>query len=128
MNTYKKLNSGSYGAWIDTGYGRTAVAKPKAGDTVTVTTKSGEQHNRIVKKIVQDFKSGCIVSLQDDAAIASQAQARYNSINDNAQVKKSELTNAQRARIYDNVINEGGEGYNPYRNNYSTPQNVECAD
>lgn len=37
-------------------------------------------------------------------------------------------SNDSKARHYDNVMNEGGEGFNPYRNNFSIPANIECAD
>ena len=76
-NTYKKLNDGSYGAWIDTGYGRNSTAKPAAGDTVQIRTKSSETHTRVVKGIVKNYASGCVVSLVADEAIAAKAAASY---------------------------------------------------
>lgn len=75
-NTYKKIN-GSWGAWIDTGYGSTAIDKPQVGDTIEITTKAGEIHIRIVKKIIDDYKSGCTVTLEPNEEIAKKAEEHY---------------------------------------------------
>lgn len=77
-NQYKKLSDGTWGAFIDCGFGRNARPHPQVGDTVKLTTKSGETHQRVIAKIVTTYKSGVTVAFAADAAIAAQAQARYD--------------------------------------------------
>jgi len=128
-NTYKKLGN-DWGAWIDTGYGRNAIDKPKAGDTVKIITKGGETHNRIVKGIVDDYASGCVVSLVPNNEIAQKAQERYNK---KAQERYNQAapqkTRKQLERDYDNLQNEGySDGFNPYRDIQDYGRNIEAAD
>ena len=117
-NTYKKLR-GEFGAWIDTGYGRDNQPDPQAGDVVIITTKAGEDHTRTVKSTVKAYASGCVVTLVHDEAVAKTAQQRYTAKSDVNRVaplsSASTLSNAEKARVYDDINNEGGEGFNPYR-------------
>jgi hypothetical protein len=89
-NTYQKLSDGSWGAWIDCGYGRSAIAKPVVGDTVSIRTKAGEVHTRQISGIVKNCASGVVVSLTQDEQVAAKAKARY-------EAKKSEATPNGRA-------------------------------
>lgn len=68
MNTYKRLTVG-WGAWIQGG--------AEVGEVVTVVTKNGEKHERTVAGIVTKYKSGCVVSLVPDAAVAQKANERF---------------------------------------------------
>lgn len=77
-NQYRKLADGSYGAWIECGYGASAAKKPAAGETVIISTKAGEKHTRVVAGIIKDYASGVVVALVADAQIAAQANARYS--------------------------------------------------
>lgn len=80
-SSYRKIEYTSgrseWGAWISTGYGRNAIAKPVAGDTVQITTKSGEVHTRTIARIVTDYKSGVLASLVPDEQVTANANARY---------------------------------------------------
>ena len=98
-NQYKKLSSNEWGAWIDTGYGRTAIAKPQAGDTVTIITKAGEQHERIIKSIIKDYASGVIVSLEADEEVAQSAAERYADAKKPTLRKKAEAATLNRQQI-----------------------------
>jgi hypothetical protein len=118
INTYKKLANGTYGAWIDCGYGRTAIDRPEVGATVAIRTKSGEVHQRVIAKVLTSYKSGMVVALEADATVAAQAQARLSAAI--AARKSADLTavktRAQMEREYDAIQNEGySDGYNPYR-------------
>jgi len=59
-NTYKKLESGEYGAWIQI----TDDFPPLPGDTVALLTKKGDTHFRTVKDVLEIRKTGYIVSLE----------------------------------------------------------------
>ncbi|NIQ00978.1 MAG: hypothetical protein GWM98_11615 [Nitrospinaceae bacterium] len=107
---YKKFQN-AWGAWIDTGYGPTAIAKPTPGDAVKIKTKRGETHDRIVSAVVKDYPSGCIVSLVPDADVAAKAQARYTA----AKASRANNHGLTPEKIHDNVYNEGYDGYNPHR-------------
>lgn len=76
-NTYKRLDNGTWGAWIETHDGKRAIAAPEVGDEVTIKTKGGEKHNRIVAAIIKTYKYGVVVALMDDDQIAAKAEARY---------------------------------------------------
>jgi hypothetical protein len=127
-NRYTRLDDNTWGAWIDTGYGRTAIAKPTVGSTVTIKTKSGEEHSRIVSKIVADYKSGVIVSLIPDAEVAAKANERYQAKVDASNAERAAKRQEQAARIWDNINNEGYSDagqYNPYRN-YDRALRSDC--
>ena len=117
QGNYKKLNN-SWGAFIDGKYNsRTkSVSRPVVGDKVTITTRNGERQVRIVKALITEYASGTIVDLFADAEVAAQAQARYNAKAKNSKRKSSGISKEQ---AYDDLINEGGEGFNPYRNQYA---------
>lgn len=66
-----------FGAFIDTGYGKNKTAAPVIGDAVIVTTKSGEKHTRIIRRIVREYASGVKVAFVKDAAIEQVASAKY---------------------------------------------------
>lgn len=76
-NTYKKLDDGTYGAWIACGHGENTSPKPTAGSKVKITTKSGDIHDRVVKSIKKEYISGVIVTLEHDVDIARRAKANY---------------------------------------------------
>lgn len=111
-NTYTKITNADgsveWGAFIDCGYGRSAVPHPKVGDVVAVVTKAREVHQRTIRAIVKTYASGVKVVFVADEAIAAKAAERYAA-------KAAEKTQAQKARAFDLTINEGGEGFNPYR-------------
>jgi hypothetical protein len=65
MNTYKKLSDGTWGAWIDTGYGESKVDSPCRGEVVQIGTKAGGTHERVVASVVKEYASGCSVRLFD---------------------------------------------------------------
>lgn len=115
QGTYKNLGN-SWGAFIDGKYdSRTKSCKrPVIGDKVTITTRNGIRQVRIVKAISTTYASGTVVELFDDAEVAAKAQARYN-----AETKDSrKVSKVSKAQAYDDLMNEGGEGFNPYRNQY----------
>lgn len=76
-NNYTRLDDGSFGAFVHTGYGRTKRSEPAIGDTVNVVTKAGETHKRIVSGYVKRYASGVIVTLAPDAEVAAKATKRY---------------------------------------------------
>ena len=79
--TYTKIQytdgDTEYGAFVS-GVGKyPKIIKAKAGDTVTVTTKNGETHERVIRRIVKDYASGVKVVFVKDDAIATKATQRY---------------------------------------------------
>lgn len=125
--TYTKITydngTSEWGAFVDCGYGRTKVEPPKVGDMVTVTTKAGEIHMREIRRIVRTYASGVKVAFVADEKIAAKASERY-AAKASAEHQRSSaaplgpnstLSRAEKERLYDDLQNEGGEGYNPYR-------------
>jgi len=103
---YQKMQDGTWGAYIDCGYGKNAIAKPKAGDVVKVTTKAGEVHDRIVKCVAVDYASGCKVRLVADAQVAQTANARYQAkVASNGD--KMVYSNGRKMSQYEAVVTEG---------------------
>lgn len=76
-NTYKRLDDGTWGAYINTGFGKTKRATPEIGSTVDIMTRAGEIHKRIVAGYIKHYASGVVVALADDAAVAAKAEERY---------------------------------------------------
>jgi len=135
LNTYKRLDDGSYGAWIQLDYNKGQLLSVPAGTTVKIKTRNGETHERVVASVVKSYKSGCIVSLVADAVVAAKAAARYQAaktVNPAPLSAQSNLSNAAKARLYDNLYNEGGDGYNPYRDESNdadyTNRRTDCMD
>ena len=79
--TYTKIEytngSSEFGAFVSNGGKYPKIIKVKVGDTVTVTTKSGETHERIVRRIIKDYASGTKVVFVKNEEIAAQAAQRY---------------------------------------------------
>lgn len=130
--SYRKINYTSgrseWGAWVGTGYGRSAIAKPVVGDAIQIRTKAGEIHTRTIKRIVEEYKSGVLVSLVPDEQVAATAKSRYDAkVAESTPARRSPLAHGkpiselspverrQCEREYDRIHNEGGEGFNPYR-------------
>ncbi len=103
--SYRKINYTSgrseWGAWIGTGYGRNAVAKPATGDAVQIRTKAGEIHTRTIARIVEDYKSGVLVSLVPDEQVAANAKTRYDAKAAESQAQRPER-GINHARLYAN--------------------------
>ena len=112
---YKNLGD-SWGAFVKGVYNSKTktVSRPAIGEKVCITTKGGERQVRVVTAIVKEYASGTVVSLSNDALVAQQAQERYNA-KKQATVAKTVKT-VSKAKAYDDLYNEGGEGFNPYRN------------
>ncbi|CAA0317162.1 hypothetical protein [Klebsiella oxytoca] len=110
-SSYSKITHANgateWGAFVDCGYGASAKPHPKPGDTITVVTQSREVHQRVVHRVVKTYASGVKVTLVPDQAVAAAAEAR--------RVAKAPNSQAAMARHFDDVVNEGGEGFNPYR-------------
>ena len=110
---YKNLGQ-AWGAFVKGVYNSKtkSVSRPAIGEQVCITTKKGERQVRIVSAIVKEYASGTVVALTDDAEVAKQATERYA-----AKIATApKATTASKAQAYDDLYNEGGEGYNPYRN------------
>ncbi len=101
MSNYKKLPDGDWGAWIT----RKAV---KVGSKVTITTSAGEKQKRVVASIVKSYKTGHVVSLKWDQAVADKAEERYRE-----KCATPKISAAQKA--YDEII-EGWEVVPTLRN------------
>ena len=95
-NNYKQLADGTFGAYVNCGFGPTAIKRPGVGDAITVTTAKGQRQTRIIDNIETEFASGMVVRL--------------------VEISRPELSRAELARRWDNTYNEGhrGGGYNPY--------------
>jgi len=76
-NTYKRLDDGTWGAYVNTGFGKTKRATPEIGATVDIMTRSGEIHKRIVAGYIKTYASGIVVSLVYDAEVAAKATEKY---------------------------------------------------
>ena len=110
---YKNLGQ-AWGAFVKGVYNSKtkSVSRPAIGEQVCITTKKGERQVRIVSAIVKEYASGTVVALVDDADVAKQAAERYA-----AKITATpKAATASKAKAYDDLYNEGGEGYNPYRN------------
>lgn len=110
---YKNLGQ-AWGAFVKGVYNSKtkSVSRPAIGEQVCITTKKGERQVRIVSAIVKEYASGTVVALVDDADVAKQAAERYA-----AKITATpKAATASKAQAYDDLYNEGGEGYNPYRN------------
>ena len=110
---YKNLGQ-AWGAFVKGVYNSKtkSVSRPAIGEQVCITTKKGERQVRIVSAIVKEYASGTVVELTDDADVAKQATERYA-----AKIAATpKAATASKAQAYDDLYNEGGEGYNPYRN------------
>lgn len=66
--TYKKLDDGSWGAWVPAHFGDCVV-----GETIYVTKRSGQKNAHAVQAIVATYKSGTVVRLMDVAAATPSA-------------------------------------------------------
>lgn len=127
MTAYTKISydngTSEWGAFVDTGYGKSKVAAPVVGDTITVTTKAGERHERIIRCIVRVYASGIKIAFVADAAVAAKARERYAAVKTASQPaplsQTSTLSRGAKERLYDAIQNEGGEGYNPHRTAYA---------
>lgn len=113
---YKNLGQ-AWGAFVKGVYNSKtkSVSRPAIGEQVCITTKKGERQVRIVSAIVKEYASGTVVALIDDADVAKQAAERYASKVANTP-KAAKAATVSKAQAYDDLYNEGGEGYNPYRN------------
>ena len=110
---YKNLGQ-AWGAFVKGVYNSKtkSVSRPAIGEQVCITTKKGERQVRIVSAIVKEYASGTVVALVDDADVAKQAAERYA-----AKITATpKAATASKAKAYDDLYNDGGEGYNPYRN------------
>ena len=58
--TYKKLDDGSWGAWIPAHFGDVVV-----GETIHVMKRSGQKNAHAVQAIITTYKSGTVVRLMD---------------------------------------------------------------
>ena len=105
--TYKKMQDGTWGAYIDCGYGKNALPKPVKGSVVKITTKSGEVHERIVRCIATDYASGCKVRLTADEAIAKKATERYNAKVASSNQNKMVYSNGKKMSQAEFVMTEG---------------------
>lgn len=110
---YKNLGQ-AWGAFVKGVYNSKtkSVSRPAIGEQVCITTKKGERQVRIVSAIVKEYASGTVVALTDDADVAKQAAERHA-----AKIAATpKAATASKAQDYDDLYNDGGEGYNPYRN------------
>ena len=110
---YKNLGQ-AWGAFVKGVYNSKtkSVSRPAIGEQVCITTKKGERQVRIVSAIVKEYASGTVVALVDDADVAKQAAERYA-----AKITATpKAATVSKAKAYDDLYNDGGEGYNPYRN------------
>lgn len=71
--TYKKLTDGTWGAYIELGFGSKADPTPQVGDEIVVRTKAGEKQARQVARIVKAWRGAAIVALAADKAPAAEA-------------------------------------------------------
>lgn len=94
-NTYKRLDDGTWGAYINTGFGKTKRATPGIGATVDILTRAGETHKRIVAGYIKTYASGVVVSLVADVEVAAKAAEKYAA-------KKTEHTEHKHDRVNDN--------------------------
>lgn len=60
--TYKKLDDGTWGAWVPAHWGTVVV-----GETIYVMKRSGQKNAHAVQAIVETYKSGVVVRLMDVA-------------------------------------------------------------
>lgn len=58
--TYKKLDDGSWGAWIPAHFGDVVV-----GETIHVMKRSGQKNAHAVQAIITTYKSGTVVRIMD---------------------------------------------------------------
>ena len=61
--TYKKLDDGSWGAWVPAHWGTCVV-----GETIYVTKRSGQKNAHAIQAIIATYKSGTVVRLMDVSA------------------------------------------------------------
>lgn len=72
MNTYTKLRNGSWGVRVE--------GPAKAGDTVTVTKKSGETATEKISKVVWTGKGISLCSIEARTPKSPRARRRYDRV------------------------------------------------